>query len=359
MRTIILLTQAMQGYKNYIKQILASFFLSFVSLLVHAQQKPIYTQYVLNNYIINPAITGIENYTDIKISHRQQWTGIDGAPVSTYISMQGPVGKKDYRTNITSFEVPGENPRGRSYMQDYTAAESHHGIGGIIISDKTGYLNRWGGYVTYAYHKGISAKTTLSAGFMAGLTAVSLDASKIEWGSLRADDPAVGYNTGEISKIKPEIGAGLWLYSAEYYVGASVLNIVPAKARFVKDDKYGSDFVPQLFVTAGYKFFVNDDVTLLPSVMVQYIKPFPVQVYTNAKLQYQDKVWIGSSYRFGDQLGGFAAMAGLNVSNTFNVGYSYDISTSNLRNFSRNTHEIIIGFLLNNKYGDTCPRNVW
>jgi len=359
MRTIILLTQAMQGYKNYIKQILASFFLSFVSLLVHAQQKPIYTQYVLNNYIINPAITGIENYTDVKISHRQQWTGIDGAPVSTYISMQGPVGKKDYRTNITSFEVPGENPRGRSYMQDYTAAESHHGIGGIIISDKTGYLNRWGGYVTYAYHKGISAKTTLSAGFMAGLTAVSLDASKIEWGSLRADDPAVGYNTGEISKIKPEIGAGLWLYSAEYYVGASVLNIVPAKARFVKDDKYGSDFVPQLFVTAGYKFFVNDDVTLLPSVMVQYIKPFPVQVYTNAKLQYQDKVWIGSSYRFGDQLGGFAAMAGLNVSNTFNVGYSYDISTSNLRNFSRNTHEIIIGFLLNNKYGDTCPRNVW
>jgi len=359
MRTIILLTQAMQGYKNYIKQILASFFLSFVSLLVHAQQKPIYTQYVLNNYIINPAITGIENYTDVKISHRQQWTGIDGAPVSTYISLQGPVGKKDYRTNITSFEVPGENPRGRSYMQDYTAAESHHGIGGIIISDKTGYLNRWGGYVTYAYHKGISAKTTLSAGFMAGLTAVSLDASKIEWGSLRADDPAVGYNTGEISKIKPEIGAGLWLYSAEYYVGASVLNIVPAKARFVKDDKYGSDFVPQLFVTAGYKFFVNDDVTLLPSVMVQYIKPFPVQVYTNAKLQYQDKVWIGSSYRFGDQLGGFAAMAGLNVSNTFNVGYSYDISTSNLRNFSRNTHEIIIGFLLNNKYGDTCPRNVW
>lgn len=359
MRTIILLTQAMQGYKNYIKQILASFFLSFVSLLVNAQQKPIYTQYVLNNYIINPAITGIENYTDIKISHRQQWTGIDGAPVSTYISLQGPVGKKDYRTNITSFEVPGENPRGRSYMQDYTAAESHHGIGGIIISDKTGYLNRWGGYVTYAYHKGISAKTTLSAGFMAGLTAVSLDASKIEWGSLRADDPAVGYNTGEISKIKPEIGAGLWLYSAEYYVGASVLNIVPAKARFVKDDKYGSDFVPQLFVTAGYKFFVNDDVTLLPSVMVQYIKPFPVQVYTNAKLQYQDKVWIGSSYRFGDQLGGFAAMAGLNVSNTFNVGYSYDISTSNLRNFSRNTHEIIIGFLLNNKYGDTCPRNVW
>jgi len=324
-----------------------------------AQQKPIYTQYVLNNFIINPAITGIENYTDVKLSHRQQWTGIDGAPVSTYVSIHAPIGKKDYKTNATSFEIPGENPRGRAYMEDYTSAEPHHGIGGIIMSDKTGYLNRWGGYVTYAYHKGVSAKSTLSAGLMAGISSVSLDAAKVEWGSLRADDPAIGYNTGEIAKIKPEIGLGLWLYGADYYIGASVLNIIPAKARFVKDEKYGSDFVPQLFTTAGYRFFLNDDVTLLPSVMIQFVKPFPIQVYTNAKLQYQDKVWIGSSYRFGDQLGGFAAMAGLNVSNTFNIGYSYDISTSSLRNFSRNTHEIIIGFLLNNKYGDTCPRNVW
>jgi len=324
-----------------------------------AQQKPGYTQYILNNYIINPAITGIENYTDVKLSYRNQWTGIDGAPVTTYLSIQGPVGKKDYRTSATSYDVPGENPRGRSYMESYNAAEPHHGLGGIIVSDKTGYLNRWGGYVTYAYHKGVSARTTLSAGFMAGITAVSLDASKIQWGSLNANDPAIGYNSGEISKIKPEIGAGLWLYSAEYFVGVSVLNIVPAKANFVKDDIYGGNFVPHFFTTAGYKFLLNEDISLLPSVMLQFINPYPMQVYTNAKLQYQDKVWIGSGYRFGDQLGGFTAMAGLNVSNTFNVGYSYDVSTSKLVNYSRNTHEIIIGFLLGNKYGDTCPRNVW
>ncbi len=332
---------------------------TFFNQQLTAQQKPIYTQYVLNNYIINPAVTGIENYTDVKISHRQQWTGIDGAPTTTYLSIQGPIGKKDYRTSATAFEMPGENPRGHSYMEDYTAAEPHHGIGGIIMSDKAGYLSRWGAYVTYAYHKGISAKTTLSAGFLAGATGVNLDASKIEWGSLQPNDPAIGINSGEISKIKPEIGAGLWLYSSDFYVGASVLNIVPAKARFIKDDKYGSDFVPYFFVTGGYKMLLNDDVSLLPSVMIQYLKPFPVQVYTNAKLQYQDKVWIGTSYRFGDELGGFAGMAGINISSTFNIGYSYDVSTSNLRNYSRNTHEIIIGFLLNNKYGDTCPRNVW
>ena len=334
--------------------------LVLMMMSVAAQQKPVYTQYVLNNYIINPAITGIENYTDVKASYRNQWTGINGAPVTTYLSIQGPIGKKDLRTNATSFEIPGENPRGHAYMEDYTAAAPHHGLGGIIMSDKTGYLNRWSGYITYAYHKGLNARTTLSAGFLAGVTSVSLDASKIVWGSLNQDDPAIGYNSGEISKIKPEIGAGLWLYGADYFVGLSVLNIVPGKARFVADSsRYGSNFVPQYFITAGKKIFLSDDVSLLPSVMIQYIKPFPIQVYTNAKLQYQDKCWIGSSYRFGDQLGGFAAMAGINVSNTFNVGYSYDVSTSALSTYSRNTNEIIIGFLLGNRYGDTCPRNVW
>jgi hypothetical protein len=80
----------------------------------------------------------------------------------------------------------------------------------------------------------------------------------------------------------------------------------------------------------------------------------------NVKLQYMDLVWFGGSYRFSDLLGGYAAMAGVNISNTFNVGYAYDLSTtSRLQTYTGGTNEIIIGFLINNKYGDTCPRNVW
>jgi type IX secretion system PorP/SprF family membrane protein len=63
----------------------------FLTLNVIAQQLPHYTQYVLNNYIINPAVAGIENYTDVKISHRHQWVGIDGAPVTTYLTIHGPI----------------------------------------------------------------------------------------------------------------------------------------------------------------------------------------------------------------------------------------------------------------------------
>ena len=339
---------------------LVSIYLLFVALNVAAQQKPIYSQYILNNYIINPAITGIENYTDVKLSYRNQWTGIDGSPVSTYVSVQGPIGKKDYRTSATSFEMPGENPRGRSYMEQYNAPAPHHGVGAIVMSDKTGYISRWGAYATYAYHKGLNPRTTLAAGFMVGMTSVSIDATKIDFGSGQQDDLAIGYASGAISKMKPEVGAGLWLYGADYFAGISVLNIVPGKAKFGADSaKYGSAFLPHYFITAGYKFFLNEEISLMPSVMVQYLQPTAPSIFTNFKLQYLDKAWIGSSFRFGDQLGGFSAMAGLNISSSFNIGYAYDVSPSALSQYSRNTHEIMIGFLLGNRYDDSCPRNNW
>jgi type IX secretion system PorP/SprF family membrane protein len=90
--------------------------------------------------------------------------------------------------------------------------------------------------------------------------------------------------------------------------------------------------------------------------MIKYIEPLPMQLDVNAKVQYQDRAWIGASYRTGE---GFAGMVGVNISNTLNVGYSYDYTTSKLNTVSKGTHEIMIGFLIGNKYGDWCPRNVW
>lgn len=334
--------------------------LAFSMFTICAQQKPYYTQYILNNYILNPALTGIENYTDVKLSYRNQWRGIEGAPVTLYLSAHGPIGKKDYRTTATSFELPGENPRGKAYWEEYTAPEAHLGIGAIVMNDKTGYLSRASAYATIAYHKGLAPKTTLAAGFLGGVSKVSLDRSRIEWGTLDPNDPAIGYNNNELKKVVPEVGAGLWLYSSDYFAGISVLNIIPAKAKFVANTQYGDYYDPQFIASAGYRFFLSDEISALPSFMLQFVKPFPVQVHCNIKLQYLDKIWVGASFRSSDQLGGFAAMAGVFVSNTFNIAYAYDASTtSRLRYYTKSTHEIMLGFPLNNKYGDTCPKNVW
>lgn len=320
-----------------------------------AQQKPHYTQYILNQYIVNPAITGIENYMDIKASHRHQWVGFEDAPVTSYLTVHAPIGKKDMRTTATSFEAVGANPRGQSYWEDYTAAEPHHGLGVQIINDRTGPINQFAGYVTYAYHMGISARTSLSAGFGAGINKLSLDGSKLQFDV--PVDPSV-QGSGLINKIRPDLNAGVYLYSADYFIGVSAQQIIPQKIEFADNEVKTTDgkTVPHLFATAGYRFMMGEDFNFIPSVMVKYVNPVPTQVEANAKLQYRDLVWVGGSYRAND---GFAAMAGINISNTFNVGYAYDYTTSRLNAFSKGTHEIMVGFLIGNKYGDTCPRNVW
>lgn len=330
-------------------------FLLMAEILL-AQQKPHYTQYILNQYIINPALTGIENYVDVKVSHRHQWVGLQDAPITTYLSIHSPIGKKDYRTTATSFRVPGENPRGKAYWEDYTAAEPHHGVGLQMINDRTGPLSRFAAYATYAYHIGISARTSLAAGFGAGITNLSLNTSKLDFIYVPVD-PAVA-NSGIINTIKPDFNAGLYLYSADYFVGLSAMQIIPQKIAFADYAVRTTDgkFVPHLFATAGYRFLLNEDFNLIPSVMVKYINPLPTQVEFNTKLQYQDIAWIGASYRNGE---GFAGMVGVNISNSLNIGYSYDYTTSRLNTVSKGTHEILLGFMIGNKFADWCPKNVW
>jgi type IX secretion system PorP/SprF family membrane protein len=134
---------------------------------------------------------------------------------------------------------------------------------------------------------------------------------------------------------------------------------VGGKTGFTNNTNYGNPMKPHLFLTAGYRFLLTGEINILPSVMAKYVAPLDPQYDINCKLQYLDLLWVGASYRHGDQLGGWAAMGGVNVNNLFNLGYAYEMTTSGLQTYARGTHEILLGFLLGNNYGDTCPRNVW
>lgn len=336
-----------------------SIFFAFLLLTLSqafAQQRPHYTQYILNNYVLNPALSGIENYTDVKLSTRNQWVGIEGAPTTFYATVHTPIGKPDFRTNATSFEMKGENPRGKQYWTEYQAAPAHHGVGMSLMNYRTGYINRFSINATYAYHLPLGLKTTLAAGFGAGLSNTSLDRTKIQLAN--PIDPVLGTGAGEIRKTSPELNVGLWLYGADYFVGFSALQVIPVNIELVNGSLNKSTLVPHLVATAGYRFFLSEDITLLPSVMTRYIASMPMSLDVNLKAQYRDRLWVGGSYRRSE---GFAGMAGVNISQTFNVSYSYDLNNSRylLGTMHRGSHEIVLGFLLNNRYADMCPRNVW
>jgi len=129
-------------------------------------------------------------------------------------------------------------------------------------------------------------------------------------------DPAV-YTSKEINSIEPDFNAGVWLYSADYFLGLAAQQIIPSKVDFsngVDTTKEGK-LVPHLFLNAGYRFLLNDDINMIPSTMVKYVSS-TLNADFNIKVQYLDLAWAGFSYRLDE---GFAAMVGMNISNTFNI----------------------------------------
>ena len=328
-----------------------------------SQQRPHYTQYILNNYIINPAVAGIENYWDVKLSHRHQWVGLDGAPVTTYFTIQGPLSKNNFeRFNPTSLHAEGENPRGKIFMEEYQSTDPHHGLGLTIINDKTGPLNRFALCGTYAYHLPMNDRTSFGAGVSLGIQNMHLRTQELDFGTQYPVDPVVA-NSNYINSIKPDISLGVYIYSARWFAGLSAQQIIPEKIGF-NNGKLGGDsvtlisgkLVPHLFFQTGARLMLGDDISMLPSATAKYVNPVPFSVDINLKLQYRDIIWAGVSLRPSD---GYAAMAGVNFNSAFNFGYSYDFTTSRLNNVTNGTHEIVIGFQLGNHYGDWCPRNVW
>ncbi len=317
-----------------------------------AQQLPQFTQYVFNNYLLNPAVTGIENYTDVKLGHRNQWAGLEGAPVTSYLSVNAPIGNNFIQGDATGFSAQnGVNPSSRLYTQNYQAAEPHHGIGAMVLTDKAGPITQTNVAATYAYHLGLTSRMNLSVGVMGGFNRITLNTQDITLTD--PNDPAIT-NGANNSQWKPDIGAGVWLYSSNYFVGLSARQLLPQNYYFGTSRTTGSPTVPHFYLTAGVKLFMTDEITFMPSVMVKRTSPVPLTYDINGKFNFNDKFWIGGSYRHKDAA---AVLAGFNLSSLINVGYSYDITTSALNTVSRGTHEIVIGLMLNNGFKLTSPQH--
>lgn len=321
-----------------------------------AQQRPQYTQYIFNNYIINPAISGIENYTDVKIGYRNQWQGLNGAPVTSYVSVHTPIGKKFIYNSAGSFsEGGGSNPMNRSYVQTYKASESHHGVGFHAVMDKAGPIVTSNANITYAYHLGLSERMNVAVGIAAGVSMIGLNYSDEEK-LILAPDPALrNYE----NRIQPDLGAGVWLYGPTYFAGISAQNLLGRPISFAEESEefYGKGKeVPHLYLTGGYKFFLAEDIAAIPSTMIKYVSPAPLTVDVNMKVAFMDRFWIGGSYRKDDAVSG---MAGFNLGSLFNLSYSYDFTTSDLQSVNNGSHEIVLGLLLNNRYKVTCPQKNW
>ena len=299
-----------------------------------SQQRPQYTQYMINPFLLNPAVSGTEDYTDIRAGYRKQWTGFDGSPRTMYLSAHGNIGKRLVTHN-------------RSRNKKY----GFHGLGGIITSDAIGPTTTTTVSAAYSYHMKVSKKVFASLGLMGGFNQFSLDGAKL--------NPATQNDglIGGMSKIgMGDITVGAWVYSDKFYAGASMAQLAPSIAFTQTGQRTDYILTKHYFIMAGYKIPIGYDFVFVPSFCIKATTPAPMSFDINAKIRYKNFLWAGVSYRNRDAV---AAMAGVIINKMFDISYSYDYITSDIHKYTGGSHEIVIGYRLKSKIDDICPSNFW
>ena len=280
---------------------------SIFNIQSKAQQLPQYSQYLINDYVLNPAIGGSKGTFEAKSNHRYQWLGITDAPRTYILSVNGPL------------------------------KSGKMGVGGYLFTDRTGPTSSFGAYFSYANHLNLSENIKLSMGLFGGLIQYSIDGSKIT-----LNDKADPLSGGLESVVIPDAGFGLYLYSANYFLGVSVPQLFQNRLKLFETDttEVLGRLKSHLFVTGGYKFALGDAFEIEPSFLMKMVSPVPVQFDLSAKVIYQKKFWLGLSYRTYDAM---SVLLGYSYLEQLFFGYSYDFTTSEIKNYSSGTHEIMLG----------------
>ena len=304
----------------------------------YAQQEAQYTQYMVNPFLYNPALSGCEDFTDIKTGYRNQWTGIDGAPRTFYVSGHGPIGQRNLQHSRRDKD------------------DQRHSVGGVIGSDRAGDIRFNSAYASYSYTITLSKGkffgyqnhrrgVELALGSSFGVKQYQLDLERIQ-NSTTIEN--VLLNSEMNNKLLPDFSLGSWLYLGDFtYLGLSAQQLLRNRLTDSKDSRL---FHHYNFV-AGTEFMVAHELKILPSIMLKKVIGAPLSLDVNCRVDYQDKYFGGVSIRRTDAIG---LLIGTLIQDRYEVAYSYDITTSGLKVNSRGSHEIILGLRF---YQDVRVRN--
>jgi type IX secretion system PorP/SprF family membrane protein len=281
------------------------------SKIVFGQQDPMYTQYMFNTQTINPAYAGSWQSVGFLALSRMQWVGIKDAPSTQTFSFQMPFRNKDI------------------------------GVGLNVVNDRIGLEKRLSIFADYSYKINLNWFTSLRFGIKAGISNYSHNLADHDLYPDGYTDPSF-LNDIE-HKFLPNIGAGLWLENPVYYAGLSVPKMVNNLY-----DNSGNKFsvsgeIRHFFFNAGYVNKLSADLKFKPTMLIKATIGAPLEVDITANLLIKEKFWLGAMYRTGDSFGFIAQWI---IDKNLRLGYAIDLSTSELRNYHYNTHEVMISYEL-------------
>ncbi len=290
---------------------------AFILQSMYSQQDSQYTQYMYNTPLVNPAYAGSRETITAFLLHRNQWVGLDGAPVTNNFSVNMPVG------------------------------DSNFGVGLNFVNDKIGPVSENEISADLAYFIQISENYKLSLGLKGTANLFQLDVNK-----LRIYDPADPQFQNMDTEFSPNVGAGLYLFSDKTYFGLSVPS-------FFESYRYNDNNIEitkekmHFYFIAGHVFTLSDNIDFKPAVLSKIVEGAPLQADITANFLFFDKLTLGAAYRWDASV---SALAGFQISDSWFIGYGYDLETSKLANYNSGSHEIFLRYEFFNRSRVSAPR---
>jgi len=281
-----------------------------------AQQLPELSQYLNNDFLLNPAIAGTKDYAPVTISARMQWVGFNNAPSTQIASIHG-------------------------------AITNNVGLGLSVTNATAGPTSSTTAQLAYSYRIKLNEKTKLSFGLAPMIIQQSLQKDKMTLDEQNDNT----FNRISGKTMIADVDAGVYLYGSKYFVSFSLPQLLENKVRL--GDALFTERLKRTYVLyGGYNFDVKEKFMLTPSVLIKAIEGgAPIQFDVNFKATYNKLIWLAVSYRSStSQSITEAAVASLGVMKyNFVFGYSYDYSLSSISKYSSGSHEVFLTYKINCK----------
>lgn len=288
------------------RKIIITATLSILAITAMAQQDVQFTHYMYNTLAVNPAYAGSRKVMNISALHRQQWLGIEGAPMTQTFAINTPF----IRKNV--------------------------GVGLSLVNDKTGPIHQSTFYTDYSFSIKMSEKAKLALGLKAGFNLIQANISKLRTTEL--GDPSFASNPE--NKLAPNFGFGVFYHSDLWYLGVSTPKLLETKIENASTDKI-TRMIRHYYILGGVVATASPDVKIKPAFQTKLTKNAPVSFDLSCEAYYKERVSVGIMNRMGDS---FGLLVGYQFTPQLKTGVSYDYTISPLTNYNSGTVEIFVSF---------------
>lgn len=306
----------------YLKRVIFTILCLFAVGSLFSQQQAQNSLYYFNPLNYNPAYAGTRDALSFTALQRIQWTGIEGAPNTTFLTIHAPVGGKQL-----------------SWGADLTY-------------DEIGITKTTSAYLNLSYYVQVNDRgDRLSFGLKGGINHFDAPLSQ-----LQSNDPDDPLQEDVNNKIRGNFGAGIYFYGERHFMGFSALSLLE-NSIIDNDEIKALEQVRHFYLVAGYVFDVSSVMKLKPTGLIKAVPGAPTEIDLELATLLYDRLWVGMGYRFDESPESLRGYVSAYVTPQLRIGYNYDYVLSDLSDYAGGTHEFMLGYDFgNSKMSFKSPR---